>query len=378
MKFVETAELKVGMRLARPIYNKQGVLLFGRDSRLTKQTIESVNNFGLLGVYTLEPAEPLPPMSDEDMEFEQFQIMTVFSMQDELQGILDTGRQTRLENIAATILKKYGYLGDKITFYQNLRGRDDFVCRHSLNTAIFCAMITRVMKVMPEEQLNTVYAAIVHDIGKLQIDKKVLFGPDEDGHVKELIVEKQRTGLELLDNALSNGSVIRRICSQAWQLQYAYESGEMAEHPVKMSTAAKILMVANRYDEITAISLQGTAESEVKAIRELYEHPDVYDPKVVDALVRSINIVFPGVSVELNTGEKALVVTENPEDILRPVVLIFRDNTLLDLSLRENQDIQIEDVMKTLDNRYIMRTEDLPDFPQVKKPEKDADEKQTV
>ena len=64
MKFVEAAELKNGMRLARPIYNKKGVLLFERDSRLTQQTIESVRNFGLLGVYILEPAEPLPPMSE--------------------------------------------------------------------------------------------------------------------------------------------------------------------------------------------------------------------------------------------------------------------------------------------------------------------------
>ena len=63
MIYVKTEDLKVGMRLARPIYNKRGVLLYGRDDRLTKQGIESVNNFGIIGLYILEPAEPLPPMS---------------------------------------------------------------------------------------------------------------------------------------------------------------------------------------------------------------------------------------------------------------------------------------------------------------------------
>ena len=87
MKFIEVSNLKIGMRLARPIYSEKGVLLFERDSKLTKQAIESAGNFGLLGVYILEPAEPLPPVSEEDLEFERFQIMSVFSMQAESNGI---------------------------------------------------------------------------------------------------------------------------------------------------------------------------------------------------------------------------------------------------------------------------------------------------
>ena len=65
---------QIPMRLARPIYNKKGVLLYERDSRLNSQSISSVKNFGLLGVYVLEPAEPLPPISEEDLEFERFQV----------------------------------------------------------------------------------------------------------------------------------------------------------------------------------------------------------------------------------------------------------------------------------------------------------------
>ena len=117
--------------------------------------------------------------------------------------------------------------------------------------------------------------------------------------------------------------------------------------------ARRALLVANRYDEITAMTLQGTAQSEVKALQELLEHPEVYDPETVRALIRSINILPPGASVELSTGEKALVLNENEESVLRPTVVSFRDNSILDLSLPGNEDIQIVDVMKTMDNRYI-------------------------
>ena len=67
MHFVKTEELKTGMRLARPIYNKKSILLFDRNSLLSVQAIESIRNFGLIGVYVLEPAEPLPPMTQEDL-----------------------------------------------------------------------------------------------------------------------------------------------------------------------------------------------------------------------------------------------------------------------------------------------------------------------
>ena len=355
MKFIEAADLKKGMRLARPIYNKHGVLLFERDSKLTFQTIESVKNFGLLGVYILEPAEPLPPMSEDDLEFERFQIVTVFAIQDELEKLLETGRQTKIDSIAATILKKYGHVDDKVNFYQNLRGKDDFVCRHSLNVAILCTLITHFMNIKVDIQLQTVYAAIVHDIGKLQIPKEVLFSrDDEQGRRQEQINQNQLFGLEVLENAFYEGASIKRICTQALRAQQAFDATGELDPNNRMSLAAKILLVANRYDEITAMSLQGTSVSEVKAIMEFQAHPEIYDEAVVNALVRCINILFPGVSVELSTGEKALILTENPDNILRPVVLSFNDNNILDLSLNENRDIQVVDIMKTLDNRYIM------------------------
>lgn len=47
MHFVRTEDLKTGMRLARPVYNKKSILLFDRNSLLSLQAIESIRNFGL-------------------------------------------------------------------------------------------------------------------------------------------------------------------------------------------------------------------------------------------------------------------------------------------------------------------------------------------
>jgi hypothetical protein len=70
--------------------------------------------------------------------------------------------------------------------------------------------------------------------------------------------------------------------------------------------------------------------------------------------MKSVYILFPGVSVVLNSGEKALIINENEENILKPTVIPFRQNSIMDLSLHEYSDMRVVDVMKTLDNRYIM------------------------
>lgn len=354
MKFIEMENLKPGMRLARPIYNKKGVLLVERGVGLTYQNIESVQYFGLLGVYVLEPAEPLAPMSEEDKEYERFQIATGFTIQEELNNIISNKKQTGLYRVVATIQKKFGHLDKKLNFYQNLRSIDDYVSRHSLNVAILCVLLTRALNIRLEEQMLIIQAALVHDIGKIVAQNK-REKMHEKPKMEEVLPEDRIDALSLLDDVFaSDASAIKRICHQAIRAQDDVDKTGKVRVPGKIVMGAKILLVANKYDEMTGVNYVGEAESEIKALKELQAYPELYDEAIVDALAKSVNILVPGVSVVLNTGEKALVLSENDKNILRPVVLTFRDNTTLNLGLTENRFIEIIDIMKTMDNRYIM------------------------
>lgn len=358
MQFVKVEDLKTGMRLARPIYNKQGVLLFERDSKLSEQAIGSIHNFGLIGLYILEPAEPVPPMSEEDLEFERFQTMTVFALQDELEHILETKRASKLPTLEASVVKKYGHMDRKINFYQNLRSYSDFVCKHSLNVAILCTMMSHVMNIRIEDQNNAVFAALLHDIGKVSIFKELVEGKGSLEELESRLLNAQLSKVDIIENAFAQGTAVRRISAQVAKAQLEIMEGKPIS--AKLSDAAKILLVANKYDEMTAMQVNtNKTESEVLAIKELLLKPEYYEPKVVEALISSIHILFPGVSVELNTGEKALVLVANEFDILKPMVLVFRDNSIIDLSSKANSDIEIVDIMKTLDNRYVLDNEAL-------------------
>ncbi|MCM1047778.1 MAG: HD domain-containing protein [Clostridiales bacterium] len=355
MIFVKRDDLKTGMRLARPIYNKDGVLLYERDSKLTVQGINSIKNFGLLGIFVLEPAEPVPPMSRDDVEFERFQTICVFSIREELDSILLKSRSTKIQAITSNIIRNYGHLDRKINFMQNLRSKDDYIYKHSLNVAILCALIAHTMNVTVSEQLDAVTAAIVHDIGKLSAPKEIMIKDVWDDADKERIKAAEIAGFGLIEQVFALTPNIKRICVQSQNNLECLQKGKENDMS-KMVVGAKILSVAETFDTMTSVQIDAEeASSEVAAIKFLQENERYFDEKVVKALLDSINILFPGVSVELSTGAKALVLVENRANILKPLVLTFGDNRLIDLSNRAyDRRLEIKDIMKTMDNRYVM------------------------
>ena len=356
MIFVKISDLKNGMRLARPIYAKTGVLLYERNSKLTSQAIESIKSFGLIGMFILEPAEPVPPMTQADMDFERFQTMNTFSIKEELEKIKKTGHPSKIQIIVSNIIKVYGHLDKKINFVQNLRSKEDYIYKHALNVSILCTLMASYMNVKVSDQNECVTAAIIHDIGMLLVPQELLDKEDKDDDDIRTITAARTKGYDIIESAFSSHPNVKRICLQTASKADSREN-------VKMVDGAKILAVADTFDSMTAMQLDKPPASEVAAIKYLIENPEKFDKESVDALTRTINILSPGVSVELNTGDKALILAENQENILKPMLLNFRNNTIMDLSNEiDYGDGSIVDAMKTMDNRCIMDTKTLAKY----------------
>ena len=347
MLFVKVDELKPGMRLGKPIYNKNGVLLYDRDTKLTMQAIYGIKNFRLLGLYILEPAEPVPPMSEDDINFERFQTMAVFSIREDL-DLIDSGKKDKgLDWLCSLIIKNYGDLNHKINFVQSLRSSEDYIYKHVLNVAILSAIIAGQMG-FPVGRINLlVKSAILHDIGALKL-QQLPDAEDLDDGTKEVVKKNTQ---ETLDRYGDLDEEVLRLIAQMQEL-YTRESDAEIPAGLKESVNANILYVADAYDRMTAMKSFEEPTSEVKAVRELLADEERYNKKIVNALIHGISILYPGVCVELSNGEKGLVITENEDNIFEPTVLDFRNNNLYDLSDPSvKQTVEIADVMKTMDNR---------------------------
>ena len=199
MQFVESNDLKPGMRLAKPVYNKMGVLLYDRNSYLTASGIKSIENFGLIGLFILEPAEPLPPISQEDIQFEQFQTIYMFRIKEIMDHLQNDQAPDTLSDLANNILSHYGSLDHKMNFTQILRSSADFVYKHAISTAILSAMIANTMNFTNTEKTHLITTALLYDLGYLYVprdllDKREPLTPDD----LRVIQECRKKGFQLL------------------------------------------------------------------------------------------------------------------------------------------------------------------------------------
>lgn len=363
MLFVKTEDLKPGMRLAKPIYNKNGVMLYERNSKITSQGIISVNNFGLIGIYILEPAEPVPPMSEEDIEFERFQAMSVFTIREILDAYSNNEKEEKMYQFINELLKKYGSLHHKINFIQNLRSNEDYIYKHSLNTAILCALISSRLGLEFKSQLDLVAAALLHDVGGLSIPvqikrkRRVDLSDEEEQKISMCYQNSYQSFKDNLDLSPD----IKRILTVS--ILMFHPELPAASNKLPTVLGAEILKVANFFDNMTAMKFGEEPSSEIEAIRYLIENSEEFDKKVVDALIQSVNILSPGVCVEFTNGDKGLVITANDNNILEPFVLSFNDNKLYNLSdSAVARKFQIKDIMKTMDNRHVVDSELLSQY----------------
>lgn len=87
---------------------------------------------------------------------------------------------------------------------------------------------------------------------------------------------------------------------------------------------------------------------------------------MITALADSIQILPTGACLDFANGEKGLVLADNPADFLHPMILNFKDNRIYDLSDPETSDqLQIVDIMKTMDNRIAIDSDTLKHLLQI-------------
>lgn len=366
MKFMKTDDLKPGMRLAKPIYNKDGVLLYERNSALTSPGISSVKNFGLIGIYILEPAEPLPPFSREDQIFEQLQTVYMFKLRECVELIQKRKKLEPLHTFVNDIVKHYGRLDHRVNFNQNLRSGEDFMYKHSISMAILVTMMTAYLKYPAPKQLAMVTAALFYDIGYIYVPKPIM--------------EKGSDELSAADRDLVQQSLERGLTSLApYRNDYEYfplalalmQNYVYADHPDKFALSndkdimgmINLLRVADQFDQMTAMNVGHEPVSEIAAMRSLKKDPKRYPTLYVSALAQCIHIVPHAANVDLSTGDTGIVLVENNIDFMRPIVLRLSNNTIYDLSQDDvYKEIQILDIMKTMDNRIAVDDETIKQF----------------
>lgn len=355
MQYIKINHVRPGMRLARPIYNKKGVMLYERDTRLTPQGISSIEKFGLWGLYILEPAEPVPPLSEEDIELERFLTVSTFRLKDDLTLILNNMKPQNIQSMAQEILRKFGNSEDKINFTATLRSNGDYVYKHCLNTAILAARMVNKLNYAYPEQFAIICAALLYDVGRLLVPDEILekgealLSSDEHRMIRGYL-EKGYQMLHPDYNDYKFPDLTLKIVGQMARLPHSVSSPMPKK--IRWKNGTHVLHTASAFDEMTSMHLEREPVSELTAVRLLRKYTDHYPAPFVTALIQSIHILPNGRCIEFSNGQKGIIIAENQQNYAQPVVVLFSNNQRIDFTETKFQkNMHITDVMKTMDVR---------------------------
>lgn len=321
MRYISLREAEPGMVLATDVYDSFGRTLIGSSCELTENYIEKLCDYGFDGVYI------------EDALSEGIDIESIISPQIRMEGQrcirecdID-GCKVVAEEMVEEIVSK-GNLSLDLT---DLRSYDDYTYAHSVNVAVYCGVIGMGLGLDEKDLGCLVMAALLHDLGKLQIPEEILNKP-ERLTPEEYFVMKSHARLSY------------EIISERWDISARIKEAVLHHHEnvdgsgypdglegSEQTLFTKILHVADVYDALTSKRPYKEAYAPYEATEYLMGGCGIlFDKEIVETLLLYVPLYPKGTRVMLSDGREGIIYENYGLHNLRPVVRLM-NGEMLDL-----------------------------------------------
>ena len=330
IRAINIEKVEPGMFLGQTICDENGRKLVLKDKELTEFSIEKLKELGFKNVYV------------EDKIGEEFQNKDVFSdelkrkMSDDLKRLDITSTIENAKSIVETICNNYHNIFDTI----DVRNNNDYLFKHSIMVAEFSIAIGMKLNLKQQELVNLTISALLHDIGKLCINKEMLDKIKIND--KELMYQEKFHPFYAY-SLLSKMPEISATTKSAILFHHKNENGTGFPENIKVPDHIfyKILHVADAYDNLIS-SKNGMNPSD--ALEYLYANSGtLFNVDVVNAFKSCIPIYPRGIEVKLSNGLDGVVI-DNTNDKSRPKVKVLIKGTNVVFDLRKYLDVTITDI----------------------------------
>ncbi len=158
---------------------------------------------------------------------------------------------------------------------------------HSTNVAFFAAIIGNKLKLNNEKCTALIYAALIHDIGKLRIEAQILDKPTFlDVTEFESVKQHSNIGYEiLLKNGITSQSILHGV-------QFHHERMDGSGYPDKLKgkNIPLIARIIGMCDVFDALTTQRTFRKNYSSFQALLlmkkEMKEQLDPKLIDIFIQ--------------------------------------------------------------------------------------------
>ena len=225
--------------------------------------------------------------------------------------------------------------------FSQLREKGEYTASHSLDVSIYMTAFGRFLQLEQQQVELLGYVGLLQDIGKVRLPKALL---EKRGRLTPEEFEQAKLHVSYSVEILRATAGIPIELPRLAVLHHERYDG--SGYPNRLQGAhigmiGGIAAIVDTYDAMTVQRPYADAVAPSAAISNLYKWRGVFfDAGLVEQFIRFIGIFPVGSLVELNSGEVGVVISQNPEERLKPRVMVIRDakgaelrpQKLLDLS----------------------------------------------
>jgi len=352
MRRVSIYELDPGMIVARAIFDSEERVLLHAGVELNEKYIHGLQKAGVMSVYI---RDELFDESDavSDIISEKTRLKAVRTLKESFK-LLEKKHQLNLHAVKNTvdeIIDEIIANPNTLVSLTDIRSFDDYTYAHSVNVGVLSIMSGISLNYERSQLKDLGVGALLHDIGKIKIDKNILNKPDDLSR-EEFAEIKRHAGLGF--DILRKHNVLSLLSAHiAFQ---HHERWDGQGYPRQLSGEeiheyARIVAVADVYDALVADRPYRPAYSVTQAISILKRMTGLFfDPQCVKAFLNNIAIYPLGSLLELNTGELCIVIDINRKSPAQPVVRMLYDRnwkllTPYELDLSKNPSYLVKNVL---------------------------------
>lgn len=340
MRLVSTISCPEGSKLAKPIYNEQGLILLGEHVELTPAILRRLDHYGISHVYIHDGRTD--DIIVEDAISEETRKRAVQEIRSSFKQLMDQkGKQQGLnivrlgkqfKELVNMIVDDLGRNPQAMVMLTDMSVKDHYLFQHSLNVCLYSTILGMAHGYTKDELSVLSLGALLHDIGKTQVPNEVLLkpgrlNPDEFDVIKLHTVE----GFKLLKD-VPNVPLLSAHCA----LQH-HERLDGSGYPRGIAGSeihdyAQWIGLADNYDAMTTNRVYRRSMLPHEAMETIYSGTGtLFDQKKIEVFRDRVAIYPIGQSVMLNTGEMGVVVDLNGAYAHRPIVRVLRDADAQDL-----------------------------------------------
>lgn len=261
---------------------------------------------------------------------------------------LENNRQFTVEQLKTVVSDIIGrVLGqdEHLLGLTMVKNYEDYTYNHSVNVAILSLYLGKLLGLSNEQLSILGEAALLHDVGKLKISKKILNKPGILTSSEWAIMERHTIeGAEILSRIDGLNNICVNVAFEH-HLHYDLSGYPRVSYIKETNPYSRLVSVCDVFDAATSLRVYHGPVLPTKMMTFiLNKKGSFFDPGLAKAFVQMMGIYPVGCLVRLDSGELAIVIANNLKDILRPRVMLVeqqvepkREITEIDLAERDKK-----------------------------------------